>query len=139
MVATFIPKKISWKCTLKVIFVGNLFFTNLLVSFFYIGYIISCLLVVPTFSGSVPTSKEKRQLTLRGLEWTEKQKKMPGFDTHIFWLGIPQGSQTYPYENTRSMTWREKSLNLSQHDEVEPNLKKILHTNGIWGLEANSM
>ena len=27
----------------------------------------------------------------------------------------------------------------TQHDEVEPNLKKILHTNGIWGLEANSM
>ena len=27
----------------------------------------------------------------------------------------------------------------SQHDEVEPNLKKILHTNGILGLEANSM
>ena len=23
-----------------------------------------------------------------------------------------------------------------QHDELEPNLKKILHTNGIWGLEA---
>ena len=27
----------------------------------------------------------------------------------------------------------------AQHDEVEPNLKKILHTNGIWGLEANSL
>ena len=27
----------------------------------------------------------------------------------------------------------------SQHDEVEPNLKKIPHRNGIWGLEANSM
>ena len=27
----------------------------------------------------------------------------------------------------------------AQHDEVEPNLKKILHRNGIWGLEANSM
>ena len=27
----------------------------------------------------------------------------------------------------------------SQHDEVETNLKKILHTNGIWGLEANAM
>ena len=25
-----------------------------------------------------------------------------------------------------------------QHDEVEPNLKKIPHRNGIWGLEANS-
>ena len=24
----------------------------------------------------------------------------------------------------------------SQHDELEPNLKKILHRNGIWGLEA---
>ena len=24
----------------------------------------------------------------------------------------------------------------AQHDELEPNLKKILHTNGIWGLEA---
>ena len=23
-----------------------------------------------------------------------------------------------------------------QHDELEPNLKKILHRNGIWGLEA---
>ena len=27
----------------------------------------------------------------------------------------------------------------SQHDKVEPNLKKIPHRNGIWGLEANSM
>ena len=27
----------------------------------------------------------------------------------------------------------------AQHDEVEPNLKKIPHKNGIWGLEANSM
>ena len=27
----------------------------------------------------------------------------------------------------------------SQHDELESNLKKILHSNGIWGLEANSM
>ena len=26
-----------------------------------------------------------------------------------------------------------------QHDEVGPNLKKIPHRNGIWGLEANSM
>ena len=24
----------------------------------------------------------------------------------------------------------------SQHDELEPNLKKIPHRNGIWGLEA---
>ena len=24
----------------------------------------------------------------------------------------------------------------AQHDDVEPNLKKILHRNGIWGLEA---
>ena len=24
----------------------------------------------------------------------------------------------------------------TQHDELETNLKKILHTNGIWGLEA---
>ena len=24
-------------------------------------------------------------------------------------------------------------------DKVEPNLKKIPHRNGIWGLEANSM
>ena len=30
-------------------------------------------------------------------------------------------------------------IDCPQHDEVEPNLKKILHTNGIWGLEANSM
>ena len=30
-------------------------------------------------------------------------------------------------------------LNDAQHDEVETNLKKILHTNGIWGLEANSL
>ena len=27
----------------------------------------------------------------------------------------------------------------AQHDEVEPNLKKILHTNGVCGLEANSL
>ena len=30
---------------------------------------------------------------------TEIQKKMPYFGTHIFWLGIPQGSQKYPHEN----------------------------------------
>ena len=24
----------------------------------------------------------------------------------------------------------------TQHDELKSNLKKILHTNGIWGLEA---
>ena len=29
-----------------------------------------------------------------------------------------------------------KNNTLSQHDELKPNLKKILHTNGIWGLEA---
>ena len=28
---------------------------------------------------------------------------------------------------------------LSPLDEVEPNLKKIPHRNGLWGLEANSM
>ena len=27
-------------------------------------------------------------------------------------------------------------INRSQHDELESNLKKILHTNGLWGLEA---
>ena len=27
----------------------------------------------------------------------------------------------------------------AQHDELESNLKKILHTNGIWGLKANVM
>ena len=27
----------------------------------------------------------------------------------------------------------------AQHDEVEPNFKKILHRNGIWGLEAIAM
>ena len=25
---------------------------------------------------------------------------------------------------------------VTQHDELEPNLKKIPHRNGIWGLEA---
>ena len=39
-------------------------------------------------------------------------EKMPGFDTHVFWLGIPQGSQNCPNENIRSMSWREKSQNL---------------------------
>ena len=29
--------------------------------------------------------------------------------------------------------------NISQHDELETNLRKIPHRNGIWGLEANSM
>ena len=29
-----------------------------------------------------------------------------------------------------------QSISLPQHDELEPNLKKILHRNGIWGLEA---
>ena len=32
-----------------------------------------------------------------------------------------------------------QSKNNTQHDEVEPHLKKIPHRNGIWGLEANSM
>ena len=27
-------------------------------------------------------------------------------------------------------------LTMAQHDELETNLKKILHTNGVWGLEA---
>ena len=27
----------------------------------------------------------------------------------------------------------------AQHDELEPNLKKILHRNGIWSLEAIAM
>ena len=31
----------------------------------------------------------------------------------------------------------DKSIYLAQHDELEPNLKKILSRNGIWGLEAN--
>ena len=30
---------------------------------------------------------------------TEIQKKMPWFGTNIFWLGIPQGSQKYPFGN----------------------------------------
>ena len=44
------------------------------------------------------------------------------------------------------MTWRIHDIPNSisylmmicqtQHDEVEPNLKKIPHRNGIWGLEA---
>ena len=38
--------------------------------------------------------------------------------------------------NYARMTW---SILDPQHDEVEPNLKKILHTNGKWGLEATSM
>ena len=29
----------------------------------------------------------------------EIQKKMPSFGTHIFWLGMPQGSQKYQNEN----------------------------------------
>ena len=37
----------------------------------------------------------------------EIRKKMPGFDTHIFSLGIPQGSQKYPYENIPCVSWRE--------------------------------
>ena len=32
-----------------------------------------------------------------------------------------------------------KKQQSTQHDEVEPNLKKIPHRNEIWGLEANSM
>ena len=38
-----------------------------------------------------------------GLESTEMQKKMPGFDTHIS-LVISQGSQKSPYGNIRSMS-----------------------------------
>ena len=39
-----------------------------------------------------------------------------------------------------SATKKGQSINENaQHDEVEPNLKKIPHRNGIWGLEANSM
>ena len=29
-----------------------------------------------------------------------------------------------------------RSLSYAQHNELEPNLKKIPHRNGIWGLEA---
>ena len=31
------------------------------------------------------------------------------------------------------------NLCYAQHDELEPNLKKILHSKGIWGLEAIGM
>ena len=31
------------------------------------------------------------------------------------------------------------AANRAPLDKVEPNLKKIPHRNGIWGLEANSM
>ena len=34
-----------------------------------------------------------------GLESIEIQKKMPGFDTHIFLLGIPKVSQKCPFLN----------------------------------------
>ena len=44
------------------------------------------------------------------------------------------------YESWYKITkWCCKVIDTPQHDEVEPNLKKSLHTNGIWGLEANSM
>ena len=34
---------------------------------------------------------------------------------------------------------REPRSGSPQHDEVEPNLKKIPHRNGIWVLKANSI
>ena len=37
----------------------------------------------------------------------EIQKKMQWFGTHIFWLGIPQGSQKYPFGNISYVSLRE--------------------------------
>ena len=41
---------------------------------------------------------------------SEIQKKMPWFGTHIFWLGIPQGSQKYPNENITCVSKRYISI-----------------------------
>ena len=57
-----------------------------------------------------------------GLESTEIQKKMPGFVTHIFWLGMPQGSQKCPYGNIPSISWRENSIFQIYVLKIDPNL-----------------
>ena len=46
-----------------------------------------------------------------------------------------------PTAGTLKILFDQKNLKifrvgLAQHDELESNLKKILHRNGIWGLEA---
>ena len=38
------------------------------------------------------------------------REKMPGYVSHIFWLGIPQGSQKCPNENIRCVSWRENAF-----------------------------
>ena len=56
-----------------------------------------------------------------GLESTEIQKKCLGL-THIFLLGILQGSQKCPHGNIRSMSWRENSIFQIYVLKIDPNL-----------------
>ena len=53
---------------------------------------------------------------------TEIEKKMPGYDTPIFRLGIPQGSQKCPSENIRCVSWRENAVFLILVVKMIPNL-----------------
>ena len=53
---------------------------------------------------------------------TEIEKKMPGYDTHIFWLGIPQGSQKCSNENIPCVSWRENAVFLILVVKITPNL-----------------
>ena len=42
----------------------------------------------------------------------------------------------YRHADVQLISDRLSTTRSAQHDELEPNLKKILHRNGIWGLEA---
>ena len=59
-----------------------------------------------------------------GLKSTEIQKKMPGFDTHIFLLGTPLGSQKCPYVNIPSMAWQENSIFQIYVLKIDDNLQE---------------
>ena len=59
-----------------------------------------------------------------GLESTEIQKKMPWFDTHIFWLGTPLGSQKCPNGNIPSMYWRENTIFQIYVLKIDQNLQE---------------
>ena len=53
---------------------------------------------------------------------TEIEKKIPVYDTHIFWLGIPQGSQKCSNENIWCVSWRENAVFLTLVMKMTPNL-----------------
>ena len=50
------------------------------------------------------------------------REKMPGYDTHIFWLGIPQGSQKCSNENIPCVSWQDNAVFLILVGKMTPNL-----------------